>query len=260
MGARARIVALSFVKRLPMELIWTWLGSMFGHWQNWLSGGGLGGFVLLVLVLLERYHPRGWTVPKRYHFLLVAAFFVLGASFMTWKDQYELATQRQQELDRLAKPEFTVIFAQFEDAYSSDLKSTVVMLELGIMNSGSDSAATNWNVHYRSKTLDQDVPLVAFPSSEEKRAFPDEDQMFDLDVPDFRLRGLSPIVRGSIVAGKLFVEVPGNRQAELNNGAVITVSVEDYLGNSFKTDTTENKRYAGNLPFHRKAGGLRIQK
>ena len=215
-----------------MDLIWTWLGSMFGHWQNWLSGGGLGGFVLLVLFLLERYHPRGWTVPKRYHFLIVAAFFVLGASFMTWKDQYELATQRQRELDRLAKPEFTLILSQFEDAYSSELGGTIVMIEMGIMNAGSDSAVSRWAVHYRSKTLDQDVPLIAFPPSEEKKAFPDEYQMFDTDVQDFRLRAMNPIVRGSIVPGKIFIELPGNRQTELSSGAIFTVTVEDYLSNT----------------------------
>jgi hypothetical protein len=57
-----------------------WLSLLFGHWQNWLGGAGLGGFIVLVVYLLERF--KGWTMPKFWYALLFIFFFILGSSFM----------------------------------------------------------------------------------------------------------------------------------------------------------------------------------
>jgi hypothetical protein len=72
-----------------MRLIIQWLGAMFGHWQHWLSGGGFGGFVVIVILIVEKLHPKGWTMSKRWYVVMISAFFVLGASFMTWNDQQQ---------------------------------------------------------------------------------------------------------------------------------------------------------------------------
>jgi hypothetical protein len=81
-----------------MSLVLEWLWSMITHWQSWVSGGGLGGLILIVLLMVEKFHPRGWTMPKRWYAVIIGAFFVLGASFMAWRDERVLADQQGQEI------------------------------------------------------------------------------------------------------------------------------------------------------------------
>ncbi len=82
-----------------MSLVLGWLWSMVTHWQSWVSGGGVGGLILIIIVMIEKFHPRGWTMPKRWYAVIIGAFFVLGASFMAWRDEHRRADRLQEALN-----------------------------------------------------------------------------------------------------------------------------------------------------------------
>jgi len=104
---------------------------MFGHWQNWLSGGGLGGFALIILFLVEKFHPKGWTMSKRLYAAIIGAFFVLGASFMTWKDQRESIDSLQAQI--------TSLKSQLDSLSTSQFKVTPLTGIFGVIPQGSQA-------------------------------------------------------------------------------------------------------------------------
>ena len=176
------------------------------------------------------------------------AFIV--SSGLLWAIEHHSNLALQAKLEQIAKPQFDVVLDQLLDTHATGSDITVVMIQMGIMNKGSDSAVTNYRVHYHSNTLDQDVPVIWLPPSEERAAFPKEYQTIDGDVPNMLYRGQSPIIRGSIVAGKLFIRIPGNRQFELSHGATLAVTVQDYLGDEFTGNMPTSGKFATILPFH----------
>lgn len=84
-----------------MTDFFNWLYLLVGHWQKWLSGGGLGGLVILLVYLLERF--RGRTMPKRWYIIVFIVFYIIGASFVTWKDEHEQVVSLTQKLETKQK-------------------------------------------------------------------------------------------------------------------------------------------------------------
>jgi hypothetical protein len=79
-----------------MSEIWLWFSLLVNHWQNWASGGGLGGAVILIVYLLERLWGR--TMNNLWYVLLFVVLFILGASFMVWKDEHRQVTNLTSQL------------------------------------------------------------------------------------------------------------------------------------------------------------------
>lgn len=61
------------------------LSSVFWRWQSWAGGGGVGGAVLVIIALWERWSGR--SMDKRMYFSIIIGAFMLGAFFMAWRDQ-----------------------------------------------------------------------------------------------------------------------------------------------------------------------------
>lgn len=61
-----------------------WIKAFFSHWQVWASGGGLGGAVLLIINLVQA--ATGWKMSAKWQLLILLVFFVIGASYMLWRD------------------------------------------------------------------------------------------------------------------------------------------------------------------------------
>lgn len=67
---------------------------MFEHWQIWLSGGGLGGFLVIAVALVEKLSGR--SLSKRAHVYLFLIAFFLCACFLSWVDKDDaLVSERQ---------------------------------------------------------------------------------------------------------------------------------------------------------------------
>ena len=59
---------------------------MFGHWQTWLSGGGFGGLIVVLVNLIERLTGRRLS-HKSYGLIFVAAFLIC-ACFIVWIQEH----------------------------------------------------------------------------------------------------------------------------------------------------------------------------
>src|SRR6266850_7665274 len=66
--------------------LWMWSTEVFGHWQLWLSGGGLGGAIVLAVYFWERL--RGKTMPNRNYVFIFVVVFLFAASFGAWSDEH----------------------------------------------------------------------------------------------------------------------------------------------------------------------------
>jgi hypothetical protein len=78
-----------------------WLEALFGHWQHWAGGAGLGVGVLLAIVLVQRLFRRRVTRPQCAAIFLFA--FGADASYLAWRDQHQL-NQRSVSRPRVVEP------------------------------------------------------------------------------------------------------------------------------------------------------------
>jgi hypothetical protein len=65
--------------------------DIFGHWQAWPAGVGIGAGALLILVVIERL--SNYKMSRLiYASVFIGAFF-LGATFLAWRDQFNRANR-----------------------------------------------------------------------------------------------------------------------------------------------------------------------
>lgn len=118
----------------------TWLGEVFGHWQNWLSGSGVGGAVLLLLYLWERLTGR--VVGKRMYAAIVIVAFLFAAFFVSWRDQFREA---QALRERLRSPDLKLEFGM---TWWGSRDGHLMFIASGLLSNphGPDSGAVNWEL------------------------------------------------------------------------------------------------------------------
>ena len=77
--------------------------------------------ILIVLYLIERLHPQKWTMPKRWYVVILFVFFVLGASFITWKDQQSENISTPKKVDDLTEKQRSLTQSDFSIETLSDI-------------------------------------------------------------------------------------------------------------------------------------------
>ncbi len=118
----------------------TWLFSLISNLQHWLSGGGVGGTAILLLLLMERFSK--FTMSKKWYFIIFIVFFIIGSSFVTWKDKNDELIAIQ---NKLKSPQFNGQIEGYQLIASS--KSVTLIMEATIKNPfGPPSALTNWKM------------------------------------------------------------------------------------------------------------------
>ena len=65
--------------------VWPFIASVFSHWHVWLSGGGLGGVIVIGVALVERLSNK--SLSKRAHIYLFLIAFFLCACFLSWVEK-----------------------------------------------------------------------------------------------------------------------------------------------------------------------------
>jgi len=65
------------------------IAAVFGHWQTWLSGGGVGGFVVVATSLIEKL--TGKTLSRKMHLGIFVIAFFLGSCLLAWIDEHDRA-------------------------------------------------------------------------------------------------------------------------------------------------------------------------
>jgi hypothetical protein len=77
----------------------TWFRAVFGQWQSWLSGGGIGGAVVIVVGLLNYFEL--WKMPKRWYAAIFIGFFFVGANYVAWLNAYGSLKGREVDLHNM---------------------------------------------------------------------------------------------------------------------------------------------------------------
>lgn len=87
-----------------MHLVVDWFFQALGNWQGWLSGGGVGGLVVIAIGIAERFAE--WKMPKRWYATVVLAGFFCGANFVAWSSAFQSMKGREADF-RIANGEAT---------------------------------------------------------------------------------------------------------------------------------------------------------
>jgi hypothetical protein len=134
-----------------MKDLFDWLGAILSRWQNWASGGGFGGAALILVNLYERL--KGWSMPRFWYALIFVVFFVLGASFMVWKDQrrmwleeHKRAEALDKKLDSLSTPRLSGSIEQVIFGYDHEVKRTIALMMVSVKNLGAPSIAQGFHL------------------------------------------------------------------------------------------------------------------
>ncbi len=191
---------------------------------------GLASVVLTIAGALTRNPIPQWT-------LWIAAlicFFL--AAVKAWTVEH---TKLLEELKK-NKPLFVVQFGQAISIYLPDQDVTLLLPVVSIVNRGADSSTTDWRVHYKSSSLDQPVEIVRILEPIVKLKIPGQPD-FEMNSSDAINGNLTPIPRGGFRNGRLPIFIPGERREEINQDAVITVSVYDYLGDAYHAQFVAQK-------------------
>ena len=75
-----------------LSKVFPFLQSVFTHWQIWLSGGGIGGFVVITVGLVEKIFNK--PLSKRAYIYLFLICFFLCSCYLSWverDDQLQVA-------------------------------------------------------------------------------------------------------------------------------------------------------------------------
>ncbi|HEV1996153.1 MAG TPA: hypothetical protein VGR03_17600 [Candidatus Acidoferrum sp.] len=235
------------------DAFWKWLG-IFG-----LVVGLMSGILSLFRELLGVYRPDQAHAASLFWRCVWIAFII--SSVSAWASQYHRANEAERKLEETKQPSFKVTIGQSISVYRADQKATFWLPVITIVNGGAQSAILGWQIHYKSPTLDQDVPPVRIL-----------EKTFELEIPNqpvFVMNPLEavnlkkgPIVRGDSREGRLPVFIPGDHTKEISSGeALISVTVHDYLGNSytgeFRGEPNEGLRF---LPEEGTKESLKRQK
>lgn len=69
---------------------WLFFVAVFSHWQIWLSGSGVGGFLVVASSLIEKF--SGKSLSKRAHLLIFVVAFFLCSCLIAWIDEHDKTT------------------------------------------------------------------------------------------------------------------------------------------------------------------------
>jgi hypothetical protein len=202
---------------LQLMDLWPFLVAIAGDWVSLMSG--IASVSLAILGLRFKVSERRW-------FWCAGAVCFLLASVRVWTTEQRLVAS--------ATPQFVFSANQTNTFYEKDLNTSLVLIALVVLNRGADSVAVGWKAHYDSPTFRSDMPNVHLTNEQlvfnQHSATPLAWDTAD----DLAAKSMTPIKRGSMVAGRLPLSVPGDRRAEIQDGtATITITVQDYLGREY---------------------------
>lgn len=217
-----------------------WLSLIFGRWQVWASGGGIGGAVVIILYLIERL--IGWTMPKNWYVLIFVILFILSASFIVWKDEHQKTSILEQELateKERSKPNFHIEAGVSYVSPAGKTNESSIVVVIGIIkNTGAPSIASNFLVSVNVKGVTTVGQFFPFGENIVIPALNSAPQI-TLHRDDYLVKkGMQqPIPTGGAVQGFLIVLVPNVKPAEiLDVGSRISLSLKDASGRSYSVD------------------------
>ena|SRR2546427_7647144 len=206
------------------------LSALATHWVALMSGLASA---LTALWLHLKHKPN---ITDKW-FWITAAVCLFFACFLAWSDQYRIRLSAEaalaEERDN-TRPKFVFTLSDAAIVYSEKLDSTLVFPIAKIVNQGGESAAGPWRAYYKSPTLNSRVD-IAMMSNESRVVVPLPGGGVEIRTKDTIIARLDYLIpRGGHLFSRVPIQVRGNRLKELEEGAVITVEVEDFMGKVYE--------------------------
>lgn len=140
-----------------------WLGAIFTNWQSWASGGGIGGAVVLLIQIAEwmdwfKVRPR----TKAFFFVWP---FLLGASYVAWKDQHDKLVSAQAQIQTLNETQNPKLVGTLLEAafFRADNGMYEVMMQVMIINRGADSIVQDFRVEAKEHGRSLPTKVIFIP-------------------------------------------------------------------------------------------------
>lgn len=221
---------------------WLWLGAVFGQWQNWLSGSGVGGAVVIVIGLLQWFGV--WKMPKGIYALVFLGCFFVGANFVAWKNQHEKLLALE---IRLASPEFKL---RTDVCAWMSYDDKLAIIQTGVLSNplGPPSGVSEWSMTFEAPGRGTYIGgLMPPPSSTGVFTLPNKNRVLlrpDLQWQTNALKALNP---GDAVEGWIMGVFPGAtvRDAEIDGARVITTFKDVATGKEHVTIYNINAKVHG---------------
>jgi hypothetical protein len=222
-----------------------WLYALINHWQNWASGGGMGGLVLIGLNIFDVKLSRN---RKIFIFLWC---FMLGSSYMAWLEMKEKVDQQQADFDQNSphlRCEMDAITPEKNYSMYLDGKPvpfTVITTPM-ILNTGSPSVARNFRLKvttenagtYEGKPGLLEGPLKRMTNNGEMTYGPGD---------NLSEKANSPIPKGGEQTGILPFRVSGIPYSEVENRATVELTFSDVTGKDSSCKLLTNGRNSHGL-------------
>jgi hypothetical protein len=225
-----------------------WIGLIFGQWQTWASGGGVGGFITILVYVIERL--KGRTMKNEWYVLIFIIAFILGASFVVWKNEYSKRISLETQIAKYQMPIFSSqVDILASSAAGSREEDTLLAVIVTIKNSGAPSIADSFIV--TAKLDGREMEALILPPPQDKiqlwRQTEKEGEGLTLESKNFLLRKCSeqPIPSGGSCVGFLMLLVRNANFRDIATRGRVIVVFSDAFN---KTYTIESKSYTGILP------------
>jgi hypothetical protein len=225
-----------------MNEISLWLSLLFSNWSNAVCGGGVGVGIVAILIVTQLVW--GWTMPKIWYILIFIVFFILGASFIAWRDEHrksmDLFDQLAKEKDH-SRPKLNgQIGGLLLSPVGQQKENSVILVSLMITNIGAPSIVHD--IHLAVQAGDIPIEGEFIPPSKEGISFSspngEEGQaiVFPLE-DDLTTKGVDkPISTGGGLRGFLFALVRNLPREQFASAGLIVVSFRDILGEKYVTE------------------------
>jgi hypothetical protein len=231
-----------------------WLFLLLRHWQNWASGGSLAGLVILIVSLIERM--RGRTMSKKWYVLLFVVCFILGASFMVWKDEHQTVQRLETQIEKLSIPKLSgrIDYVAVAPCGKKNENSLITIMA-NITNTGAPSIVSYFKVTIKIgneevksvPVLQPSSKIILFKSAEKER------EGMVLQPADYLPRKgiVQPIVMGGGIWGFVQSFVPNVSKKQIYSDGLIILHFKDVSGKdySIQFDYKTNKDKVNNMSF-----------
>ena len=198
----------------------SFLAAIMADWVALMSG--IASVLLTIIGIAKK-----WERIPSWAFWLAATVCFFIASGRVWTTEHRALLQADTKLDQLTKPKFEVVLGPAMAGYDGPKGVTYWLPMVRIINHQAPSAILGWKAHYKSLTLDQDVPPVLIAN---RLTIPSAAGSFIYDPEDNIAFTRGVIAQGDFRDGRLPIAIPGDKTMELSNGdAAITITVVDYL-------------------------------
>jgi hypothetical protein len=211
------------------------LVAIMGDWVSLMSG-----IASVILTIVGT--ARNWQQVPRWILLIVAAICFFFACARVW------TTEHRKYLSEVEHniPAFKLSLGTGISFYNDEVKATIFLLNIRIVNEGADSAVIDWKAHYKSPTLERDGNCIQILTDPFQTTLPNGNKFILTRADQIMTKSSLPIPRGGKISGWLPVSLPGRIAPDgMKLDTTITVIVTDYKGKAYsailKGDTGGDK-------------------